>query len=74
MLQAVDELLTPKDVQRMLRVSLALVYRLASRGQLPCIRWECPGEGTERPRTMVRFKPEDVRKFLESHHSGNGRN
>jgi predicted DNA-binding transcriptional regulator AlpA len=68
-----DITLTAKDVAKVLKVSLALVYRMADRGQLPCIRWECPGEGTERPRTMVRFRSEDVRKFLESHYSGSGR-
>jgi hypothetical protein len=70
----VDPTLTAKDVAKVLKVSLALVYRMADRGQLPCIRWECPGEGTEKPRTMVRFKPEDVRAFVEKHYSGNGKN
>jgi hypothetical protein len=63
-----EQLLTPKDVQKMLRCSLPLVYRMAQRGQLACIRWECPGEGQEKPRTMVRFKLEDVRQFIEGHY------
>jgi hypothetical protein len=62
------ELLKPKDVQKMLRVSLPLVYRMAQRGQLACVRWKCPGNGEEKPRTMVRFKPEDVRQFIEAHY------
>ncbi len=73
MLQALDELLTPKDVQRVLKVSLALVYRMADRGQIPCVRWECPGEGTEKPRSMVRFRQEDIRAFIEKQFSGSGR-
>jgi len=60
------ELLTPKDVQKMLKVSLSLVYRMAERGQLPCVRWEAPGEG-ERKKTMVRFKQEDVFNFIQEH-------
>ena len=67
------ELLTPKDVARMLKVSLALVYRMADRDQLPCVRWPCPGEGEERSRNTVRFYLEDVIAFIESHHSRNGK-
>jgi hypothetical protein len=40
----VDDLLDAKQVKKLLRVSLPLVYKMAERGQLPCIRWECPGE------------------------------
>ncbi len=63
-----NELLTPKDVQKLLRCSLPLVYKMAARGQLPCVRWECPGEGKEKPRTMVRFKKQDVFAFIEQHY------
>jgi excisionase family DNA binding protein len=62
-----DNLLTPKDVQRMLRVSLPYVYKLADRGQIRCVRWSCPGAG-ERKKTTVRFKLEDIRQFIESHY------
>jgi hypothetical protein len=65
------DLLTAKDVAKVLKVSLALVYRLGDRGQLACVRWECPGDGREKPRTTVRFKAEDVRHFIEEHY-GNG--
>ena len=61
------DLLTPKDLARTLRVSLALVYRMADRKQIPCVRWACPGEGKEKRRTMVRFKREDVLEFIERH-------
>ena len=60
------ELLTPKDVQKMLKVSLSLVYRMADRGQLPCVRWEAPGEG-QRKKTMVRFEKEAVFEFVKQH-------
>ena len=56
------------DVRRLLRCSLPLVYKMAQRGQLPCVRWECPGEGQKKPRAMVRFKREDVFKFIENHY------
>jgi hypothetical protein len=62
------ELLTPKDVQKLLKCSLPLVYRLAERGQLACVRWPCPGKGSEKPRCMVRFKLDDVIKFIEEHY------
>lgn len=65
---AIEPLLGAKDVKRLLRCSLPLVYKLADRGQLPCVRWECPGMGTEKPRTMVRFKVADVRRFIEEHY------
>ena len=63
------ELLDAKDVRRMLKVSLPLVYKLAEQGRLPCVRWECPGKGTKKPRTMVRFKLSDVYAFIEAHYS-----
>ena len=63
-----NNLLSAKDVKRLLGCSLPLVYRLAERKQLPCVRWECPGEGKEKPRTIVRFKQEDVYSFIERHY------
>jgi hypothetical protein len=64
-----DELLTPKEARKILKVSLAMVYRMASRGQLPCVRWECPmGEESKRQKTMVRFKKEDVISFVQKHY------
>ena len=60
------ELLTPKDVKKILRCSLPLVYRMAARGQLPCVRWECPGVG-ERKKTTLRFEVDALRDFIEKH-------
>ena len=64
----VDPLLTAKDVKRLLGVSLPLVYKMAERGQLPCIRWRCLGKKNRRPKTVVRFKREDVVSFIEKHY------
>ena len=63
-----DPLLTAQNVKTILKCSLPLVYKLAERGQLPCVRWECPGEGNEKIRTMVRFKQNDVMAFIDAHY------
>lgn len=62
-----QELLTAKDVQKILRCSLASVYKMAERGQLPCVRWPCPGDGPEKARTALRFEPERIRDWIEEH-------
>lgn len=62
------DLVTAKDVQRLLKVSLPLVYKLAEQGRLRCVRIPCPGEGRTKPRTLVRFKKEDVLAFIEGHY------
>ena len=67
-LPSIEHLLTAQDVKRMLKVSLATIYNLAGQGRLPCVRWDCPGEGTKKPRTMVRFKVSDVYEFIEKHY------
>jgi excisionase family DNA binding protein len=61
------ELLDAKEVKRILKVSLPFVYKLAERGQLPCVRIPCMGDG-ERARTVVRFKLADVQAFIEQHY------
>ena len=62
------ELLDAKDVKRMLKVSLPLVYKLAEQGRLPCVRIPCPGKGTRKRQNLVRFKPGDVYGFIEQHY------
>jgi hypothetical protein len=62
-------LLAAKDVEKILKCSLPHVYKMAKRGQLPCIRWESPGEGTDKPRTMVRFKLDDVMGFIDQNYT-----
>ncbi len=61
------ELLDAKEVKRILKVSLPFVYKLAERGQLPCVRIPCMGEG-DQARTVVRFKLSDVQAFIEQHY------
>jgi len=61
-------LLDAKDVKKLLHCSLPLVYRMAARNQIPCVRWDCPGDGTEKPRSIVRFKQQDILNFIESHY------
>ena len=60
------ELLTAKDVKRILKCSLPLVYKMAERGQLPCVRWPCPGDG-DKKKSMLRFELEAIREFIEKH-------
>ena len=63
------ELLTPKEVQKTLKCSLAYVYKLQERGHLPSLVFPNMGEGTEKPRSMIRFKRSDVIKFIEKHYT-----
>jgi hypothetical protein len=65
--ETIDSLLDAKDVKAILRCSLPLVYKLAERKQIPCVRIPCPGEG-QRARTMLRFKLNDVQAFIEKHY------
>ena len=69
MMPDIPELLTAKDVQRILKCSLPLVYKMAERAQIPCVRWDAPGNGS-RKKTVVRFKLEDVQKFIEGVYNG----
>jgi hypothetical protein len=66
-----SEVITPlwkaSTVARILGCCNAQVYRMAERGQLPCIRWECPGSGTEKPRAALRFEPEQIREWIKRH-------
>ena len=63
------ELLTPKEVQKLLKCSQAWVYKASANGLLPCVRIPCPGLGTQK-KEMVRFKKEDVWAFIERHYQG----
>ncbi len=63
------ELLTPKETKALLKCSLAYVYKLYERGHLPAIVFPNMGEGTEKPRSMIRFKRSDVAKFIEDYYT-----
>jgi len=64
-----DELLTPKEVQRLLKCSLAWVYKASTNGVLPCVRIPCRGLGTKK-QELVRFKKADIFDFIEGHYQG----
>lgn len=61
-----DTILNAKEVSKILNVSLPLVYLMADRGQLPCVRWQSPSKG--KPKTMVRFKQSDIWAFIEGNY------
>lgn len=61
-------LFTAKDVSKLLRCSVPLIYKMAERKQLKVIRWECPGEGDKKSKTMVRFKKSDILDFIEKNY------
>lgn len=61
------ELLTPKDVKRILKCSLPQVYRLADRGLLGVVRM--PSAKENGGRGLVRFTQGDVLAFIEKHHT-----
>jgi hypothetical protein len=61
------ELLTPKQTQRIFNCSLAMVYKLADTGRLPCVRIPSLGEG-KKPKDTIRFKKDDVFDFIERHY------
>jgi len=64
-----EDLLDAKGVKRLLRCSLPWVYKAAEQGLIPCVRIPCSGKGEKKPRTMVRFKREDIFVFIEKYYS-----
>jgi hypothetical protein len=64
-----DDLLTPKETKAMFKCSQAYVYKLYERGHLPAVVMPNMGEGTEKPRSMIRFKRSDVVKFIDDHYT-----
>ena len=64
--ESAGKLLTAKQVAAILACSTPLIYKMAEREQLPCVRWSCPGGG-EKQRTMVRFRQSDINAFIEAH-------
>jgi hypothetical protein len=65
----IEPLLNAKDVSKILRCSVPHVYKMADRGQLACIRWDCPSNGAKRSKSVVRFKKSDVFDFMEAHYA-----
>ena len=66
----IEALLDAKEVKRLLKCSLPWVYKAAAQGLLPCVRIPCPGKGTRKPKTMLRFKREDILAFIEKYYHG----
>jgi predicted DNA-binding transcriptional regulator AlpA len=62
-----EPLLDAKEVKRLLRCSLPLIYKMAERGQIPCVRIPCPGKG-ELKKSVLRFKKVDVIRFIDKHY------
>ena len=67
MSQKLLNLLTPEEVSKILRVSLATVYRMAERKQVRCVRWACPGKNGDR--SALRFVPDDIWDFINANTS-----
>lgn len=53
----IEGLLTVREASQILRINRYLIYRLARDGDLPAIRVG----------RMVRFRPEDLREWIEKH-------
>ena len=66
----IEALLDAKEVKRLLKCSLPWVYKAAAQGLLPCVRIPCPGKGARKPKTMLRFKREDILAFIEQYYHG----
>ena len=64
------DLLDARDVKRILKISLPMVYKLANQGRLPSVRIPCLGKGGGNRKHIVRFKAEDVAKFIEDNYEG----
>jgi predicted DNA-binding transcriptional regulator AlpA len=61
-----EYLLKPKQVARMLSMSVPWVYKAAKRGVLPCVEMPSLEDNGKEP---VRFKREDIIEFVKKHHS-----
>ena len=61
-----EPLLDAKEVKRLIRCSLPLIYKMAGRGQIPCVRIPCHGSG--KSKYLLRFKKDDIMKFIEMHY------
>lgn len=64
----IENLLDARQVAKILRCSVPLIYKMTDRQQIPCIRWEAPGKGKQKPRTTVRFRFEDIRAFIDKNY------
>ncbi len=65
MIESIEPLLDAKDVRKILHCSLPLIYKMAARGQIPCVRIPCPGD---RQKRLLRFKKDDVLSFIAKYY------
>lgn len=63
-----EALLRAEDVARTLGVTRSTVYNLAKTGVIRSVTFKTKGD-----RLTIRFRPEDVRDFIEGHVSQGGK-
>ena len=64
-----NPLLNPKDVAKLLKLSVPFVYKAAETGRLPAIR--IPYEGkTGKVKYITRFEPDEIARFMQDHRTG----
>jgi excisionase family DNA binding protein len=57
------ELLTAREVSRLLRVKSATLYQAAADGRIPCVRlWQ------GRRKALIRFRLSDIQDLIEKRH------
>jgi len=84
-----EPLLDAKEVKKILRCSLPLIYKMADRGQLPCVRIPCPVNDKQtdnkkqlkdkkakdyKQKRLLRFIKADVIRFIEKHYENGFQN
>lgn len=67
-----EPLLDAKEVKKILRCSLPLIYKMADRGQIPSVRIPCPGD--KKPKRLLRFIKSDVLRFIEKYYENGFQN
>jgi hypothetical protein len=60
-----EELITPKDVQKVFRCSLPYVYKLASVGRLRHVRIPAVEDPGKKRKNVIRFRKQDVIDFID---------
>jgi excisionase family DNA binding protein len=73
MAKAMEPLLTPAELSKLLKCSLPYIYKIAASGILPCVRIANPGSVEKRKKDMVRFKKDDVFAWIEKHYQNPNR-
>jgi hypothetical protein len=61
----IEELVTPKDVQKVFRCSLPYVYKLAETKRLRCVRIPSVEPAGRKRKNVIRFRKQDVMDFID---------